>query len=512
MRRSITKITTLCSILAALNAIAPSASAQILTPATVSGPIQSTAKSHPFLATTHQRQPLDLKQYGYVEEEYFISGEAGVYNWPDKDGLHAVATAPYTTRILVRRPADVSDYSGTVLVEGLNPSTPVDLPIMWGESYKQFMRDKVVWVGLTLKPNVIKSLQRFDPERYASLSMPHAKTGPQCEGDTLNSWDNTTTPADETGLVWDMLTQLGILLKSNGTENPIGVPAERLYMTGQSQTAGHARTYASIFSQPITAKLGKPLYDGYLFSGTHPWITPLHQCMATIPEDDPRSLTGPAGVPVLEFFAEGDMPTNILDRRPDSDAAPDLYRRYEVAGGTHTEPYGDLSFASDSEMIKATGTTEKAPICNEGDVIDSDFPMHHAFDAGWRNLENWVQHQQPAPSAPWLSLRESAKTNYEPTTAFHVDSHGNALGGVRSSYVDVPTARWIGSKTGSFYCMFVGYKVPFSKEKLNTLYRSKKDYLRKVKASVNALQAQRWLTAEDAAEVIEQAKSTSMFK
>jgi len=43
------------------------------------------------------------------------------------------------TRILVRRPLDMSRFSGTVIVEPMNPSEDIDLPIMWAESYEHFM-------------------------------------------------------------------------------------------------------------------------------------------------------------------------------------------------------------------------------------------------------------------------------------------------------------------------------------------------------------------------------------
>lgn len=49
---------------------AGSAMAAVPTP-NVTGPVPVTADSYPFLATD-----IDLSKYGYVEEEYFITGEA----------------------------------------------------------------------------------------------------------------------------------------------------------------------------------------------------------------------------------------------------------------------------------------------------------------------------------------------------------------------------------------------------------------------------------------------------
>ncbi len=44
----------------------------------VIGPIPVTADSFPFLAANRQYKPLDLASYGYVEEEFFLSGFANV--------------------------------------------------------------------------------------------------------------------------------------------------------------------------------------------------------------------------------------------------------------------------------------------------------------------------------------------------------------------------------------------------------------------------------------------------
>jgi hypothetical protein len=87
----------------------------------VTGPIPVTAESVPFLAADRNLEPVDLKKYGYVEEEFIVSGKASVYDWA-ADGTVTVKTpgAPYGSRILVRRPAAAARFSGNVVVELLN--------------------------------------------------------------------------------------------------------------------------------------------------------------------------------------------------------------------------------------------------------------------------------------------------------------------------------------------------------------------------------------------------------
>jgi hypothetical protein len=472
--------------------------------------IADTPTSHAFSAARYQSQPLDLRKYGYVEEEYLVSGEARVFDWVPQ-GLKVLARGPYTTRILIRRPMDNRRNSGTVIVEPMNPSVDIDLPIMWAESYEHFMAAGDVWVGITSKPNTIKALRAFDSARYAAVAMPNPRQQPACAAGDINPWSQPTTPADETGLAWDILSQVGALLKSSGPGNPLGRPGARLYMTGQSQTAGYARLYAGVFSRREAGSDGKPLYAGYLYSGSPPWQVPINQCWKEPPDSDPRLITAPAGVPVIEIFTQGDMKTNVQTRRPDSDTFPDLFRRYEVAGAAHVDPWEDLSFAAEEDATRAHGRLQdnESEICTPKGVMPGDFPNRFVFDAAWANLDEWVRFGRAAPRSAPLELKSSS-TPLPPDEAFVVDQFGNAKGGVRSPYVDVPTARWVGAKSGPFVCLFHGYKIPFDGARLRQLYGSHNRYVSSVRSSVKELVAQRWLTPADGEQIVQEAERSDI--
>jgi len=480
----------------------------------VTGPLAETPASHPFLASEHLKQPLELSRYGYTEEEFLVSGEARVFDWPKYGAPDQLSKGPFTTRILVRRPLDPKRFNGTAIVEPLNPSSPVDLPIMWAQSYQQFMADGYAWVGVTIKPNTIKSLKRFDPRRYASLEMPSPFPQPLCRATDINPWAQPTTPDDETGLAFDILSEVGALLKSDTKSNPLLSPAKRLYMTGQSQTAGYARTYATVFGEREAAPDGRPLYDAYLYSGSPPWQVPLNQCMKEFPARDTRLLTGPAGVPIIEMFVEGDIGSNLETRRTDSDTAPDLFRRYEIAGASHVDPWEQRSFASAQDTLRASGQAD--PIrdssnCEPTGVQLSNFPVRYVFDSAWHNLDRWVRDGVPAPHGTPLELRPSITTaTFIPDEAFVLDQYGNVRGGVRTPYTDVPVAQWIGAKRGGFGCFFRGYKYEFDRRKLRSLYHDHADYVGRVRASADALARQRWLTRTDAAAIIEEAEGAAV--
>jgi hypothetical protein len=474
----------------------------------IGAPLPTTHTSHAFSASAYQKKALALDELAYVESEYLVRGRARVYGRSDQ-GPHALAQGPYTTRILVRRPKDGRRFSGTVIVEPMNPSEDADLPIMWAESYQQFIADGDAWVGITIKPNTIAALKAFDPARYASVAMPSPRAAPACAASEINAFSRPTTPGDESGLAWDMLGQIGMMLKGPQSPDVLGRPAKRVYMTGQSQTAGYARLYASLFSQRFVGPDGKPLYDGYLYSGSPPWQVPINQCQKDLPAGDPGLITAPAGVPVLEIFTQGDMGTNILTRRPDSDTPADRFRRWEVAGAGHVDPWEALSFADDADMARARGRVNDNAdeVCSPRGTTPTDFPVRYVFDAAWQALDAWVQHGAAPGRAPRLQLVANPE-GLPPDRVFVVDDHGNALGGVRSPYVDVATARWIGAKSGPFICLFHGYKIPMSHAQLQQLYADHHAYVDKVRASVSDLVSHKWLTSTDGAAIVREAEQS----
>ena len=193
--------------------------------AVVVGPIPVGPASYPFSAADHQKVPFDLVAHSYEEQEFLLRGRAKVYELPPAGNPRPVVEGPYVTRVLIRRPRDMRRFNGTVIVEPLNPSVGVDLPIMWAESHRQLIADGYAWVGVTIKPNTIKALKAFNPAGYAEVAMPNPRPGRACAVGAIAPAAQPKTPADETGLAWDMLTGRGRLLKSRDPGNPLGRPA-----------------------------------------------------------------------------------------------------------------------------------------------------------------------------------------------------------------------------------------------------------------------------------------------
>jgi hypothetical protein len=99
----------------------------------VAVPLKIAADSYPCInAESATAVPQDLSQYGYVGEEYLVGGKANLYGFESSGkGMIETPDAPYTTRILVRRPVEKSRFSGHVIVELLNPSLLYDWDPQW---------------------------------------------------------------------------------------------------------------------------------------------------------------------------------------------------------------------------------------------------------------------------------------------------------------------------------------------------------------------------------------------
>ncbi len=466
----------------------------------IQGPIPQTATSHAFNSAAHSQTPIDLSSAGYLEEEYFQRGTATVYDWPAVGHLTSLGSGPYVTRILVRRPKDPRRFNGAVIVEPLNSSHMLDADLMWVFSHGYLMSQGYVWIGLTVKPVSVAALQRFDPGRYAPLSFasPLPETR-RCTDLELGPEDRST----EMGLAFDALSQLGALVHSDSPQNPLQRYAvERVYMTGYSQTAGYTRTYANAIAPFVTREGGQRMYDGYLEGGHGPFNVVLNTCSKPFSPEDPRLRISPPGVPFVAIAGEGDALVTEFMRRPDGDRPPDLARRYEVAGATHSGSWLEAFAPKATDLRRAGGGWTTSVVgCVPDTPQLSGFPLRYVMDALWQNLDQWVTQGIPPPPSDNLKL-----TRGRNGLVTVKDSYGNALGGLRTPAVDVPIATWHSSRGGLERCMRVGYSTVLSASQLHALYPTHADYVRKVNDDVRKLLADRWLTPPDAQEILSEAK------
>ena len=452
----------------------------------VGGPVPVTADSRPFMAAADTQTPLNLPAFGYMEEEFFVSGRANVYDW-DSSGKVTLRTAdaPYTTRILLLRPIEPARFSGTVWVDILSPARGYDFAENWGTTNYYMMDHGDASIGITMFPATIRSLKKFDPKRYGTLSMANPAVPLQGCPQAGRGYDSEMEP----GLRWDIVSQVGALLKSGVPNRPLaGFQVERIFLYGQ--TGGDMPTYISAIHRIANLENGKPVWDGYFIKdGGGP--TSLNQCGERPPNGDSRRMIRNVSVPVIRFLVEN-MALGIYDaRRPDSDEPGDRYRLYEVPGATHSDGTSVFLWMPSLKILTALNSEVVTPYwpftfsCSPP-VGLSDFPVHYFVAGAMRNLDEWVRNGTPPPKGGRIEVVNGGT----PAAASVRDKFGNAVGGIRSPYLEVPAATYYENFPN---CRNMGYKIPFDWPKMQQLYGTYENYQKRFNAGVDRLVTERWI-------------------
>ena len=88
------------------------------------------------------------------------------------------------------------------------------------------------------------------------------------------------------------------------------------------------------------------------------------------------------------------------------------------------------------------------------------------------------------------------------------DPDGNVLGGVRLPDIEAPLGVHAAQQEPkSFGCALMGAFLPFSEARIAELYKSRDDYVNRIRTAARKLEAERLLLPEDAAVIINQAAS-----
>lgn len=413
---------------------------------TVEGPLPGTAPGDPTSPDIEDTYPffstyVDLEGNGYVEEEFLVSGTADAYS---TTGELVGTDVPYETRMVVRRPVRQRDFNGTVLVEWQNVSAGYDLDALWQPDH--VMRSGYAWVGVSAQRVGVDQLRGWSPARYGDLDV---TGGGRFMADEM-SYDifaqaakALTTPrrghghgrggdaADVAG------TAGGGRDGGRGDEvRPMGrLRVDTLIGTGASQSAGRMTIYYNSVLPQV-----EPVFDGYGFIvGNAP--------------------TREGAEPIFHVLSETDVRSPVWPRQ-DSD----LYRRWEVAGSAHSGWTGQEYRMPISERDLGAPPSyecESPPF--------SRVPLAHVVSAAYDHLTRWIEEGDAPPTA------EPLEFNADGTKAR--DEHGLALGGIRLSQVEVPTALNTGDNAGETFCRLFGTHVPFDEATLDELYPDHRGYV-----------------------------------
>lgn len=445
--------------------------------------IPRTETSIPWNAADRQLVPIDLKRYGYEEEEYFFSGKANVYTLNKDHAEIKFEDASYTNRFLVRKPVDMKKFSGNVIIELINPTNGWDVVPMWCQVWPSIIQDGDVYVGITIREGCIASLKKYNAERYGALDWSNPNPEPGEISKQILMWQHCSKET-EYGLFWDMLTQLGYYFKEKDCEELLGAPIDQVYAMGCSQSGMYLSTYFNVFHETDRVSPIEPPFDGYL-SYTGSMMVPLNQEEAPPAPTDPIQVTKNVPVPVIRIMSQWDFRDfagHISHRRPDSDEIGDRFRLYEVASHAHNTLVGCLYRPGHEEIAaieKTTGfpATDFAPL-----------PLEAVMRQTLRNLYAWGKDNIAPPHAP--AFIETDEAGYAA-----VDQYGNCKGGLRLPQLTVPVASYYsGTKSNDQDSCYI----PFSKEVLKELYPTHTDYVNAMFKAIDDMLDKNFISVWDA--------------
>jgi alpha/beta hydrolase family protein len=362
--------------------------------------------------------------------------------------------APYMTRIILRRPKDAKTFSGTVVGEAMHAGGR-SLIFEW--SRVSILTRHHVFAEIVHSPAQIQMLKTFNAERYSSLSIAMGQSN-------------------------EIIAQFGRLMKSEaltGRAGPLaGYNVRRVTLMGTSASSATVRNYLGVHAD-VRMPDGGPIFDGYLLTSTL-GNTPL-------PIVDVPMIQMPTQTEVTMYAAQGNG-----YRRPDSDEKGNRFRLYEVAGMPHNNSRDNPGFLNDPCTLPVT-----------------DFPAGAFTALGLNYLVDWIANGKVPPHAPPIEVDNDTSGD---GSLLALDQYGNAKGGVRNVFVDVPIATngVLGKGKTSAQdrlCQLGGTKVSLPGETLKKLYKSNADYQDRVNKRLAELLKEGWFLPEYADDVRGDAKA-----
>ena len=166
-----------------------------------------------------------------------------------------------------------------------------------------------------------------------------------------------------------------------------------------------------------------------------------------------------------------------------------LIRTWQMAGTAHADQSTlDYGISSGRQWDKTSKVPDFTALC--GSINDG--PEQYIVRAAFSALGAWVAGGRPPPHSPAITVTGGSSIARGPD--------GDALGGIRTPAVDVPTEALSGELAPgkSVICSLFGSRAPFSASTLHRLYPTHADYVAKVKASAAAAVEAGFLLAPDA--------------
>jgi hypothetical protein len=379
----------------------------------------------------------DMAHFRYEVTEYFVSGTAN--------------GQPYTTRVVIRKPADAGRFSGLVLAESMHPSGNA---WMFHFTHRYSMSEG--HIGLDVLTSTHEPFVEFNEQRYKSLRV-------------------------GAGQAPEILAQVGALMKSK--DSPIAAyRLRKMILAGTSASAAVVVNYLPAHTVLRLADMS-PIYDGFMPTSTGATIAAQFASGGT---------ARPVDVPIVQVPTMTEVASANVTARQDSDAPGTQFRVYEFPGMAHIDSRDAAAYYPNPC---------KLPI--------SRFPMAAYMSVALDHLWKWVDKGTVPPRADRMLVDRSEAND---GSLMALDEYGNPRGGIRNPYVDVPIKAFAVRNAGASppvpnahpfvasrtpeaqaqLCGLAGYEVALSPAQLKKLYKDPKTYRARVEKRLDELTKQGW--------------------
>jgi hypothetical protein len=347
------------------------------------------------------------------------------------------------------------------------------------------MRKGFVWVGVSAQRVGVEgggglggfdvSLKVIDPTRYSSLSHP---------GDSFS---------------YDIYSQAAQAVRHPEGVDPLdGLKVQYMIGVGESQSAFRMATYVNAIHPTVE------LFDGFMIHSRGGSSASLSQDTKLEIPSHPTFIRTDFPEPVLGVETETDVfGLSATAAVPQPDA--NNFRLWEVAGNAHYDAYGVVKGPVDRGGDPGVAKVIETKSGDSAGVIEcalpiNDGPGHWVLNAGIAALDHWIRTGEPAASAQPMARNAEG-------TDLQRDQYGNAVGGVRTPYVEAPVATFSGSgQAGGSFCFLFGTTALFDEATLSTLYPTREAYIDAIDTTTDSAVAKGFVLPEDGALIKAQAR------
>jgi hypothetical protein len=381
----------------------------------------------------------DIGQVGYVLEEFFLDGTATSYQTAGPAGTNGYwqvtpsGQAPFSTRIVVCRPADPGAFTGTVILEWLNVSAGFDSPPHWMLTHRHVVRSGWAWVGVSAQRAGVDGGSIFDDAGEEPAATRRTMVLPALKESNPDRYGALDHPGD--AFSFDIFAHAARAVRSGGVLGSL--PVECLLAVGQSQSAIHLVSYLNAVAPRLPAQAE---CDGYLIGSRTGFAAPLTGWDGRIRSGvDGARVRTDGRWPVLTVQTESDVTgplAGITARQPGSAR----FRWWEIAGAAHADTYVFGAAFSDSgalppaDLARMLAPTDEVFGTKFPGLVNSGPQHHYVAQAAIAHLDRWARGGPPPPSSPLLETDPGERMR------LLTDEAGIARGGIRTGWVDAPVA------------------------------------------------------------------------